>query len=102
MDGPNLVLDPAQIRSDARSGKLSVEQLLDILDKFQQTIRRLEADKRRLLQRLAQYEPETASAATSGAANQPTANASYGVAAETNGVKAGVGARNRRAARRRN
>jgi len=82
MDGPNLVLDPAQIRSDARSGKLSVEQLLDILDKFQQTIRRLEADKRRLLQRLAQYEPETASAATSGAANQPTANASYGVAAE--------------------
>ena len=38
MDGPNLVLDFAQIRSDARSGKLSIEDLLDVLDKFQQTI----------------------------------------------------------------
>lgn len=54
MDGPNLVLDLAQIRRDARSGKLSVEQLLDLLDQAQQTIRRLEADKRRLAQRLAQ------------------------------------------------
>jgi hypothetical protein len=54
MDGPNLVLDLAQVRNDARSGKLSVEQLLDIFDQLQQTIRRLEADKRRLSQRLAQ------------------------------------------------
>jgi transposase len=78
MDGPNLVLDFAQVRNDARSGKLAIEQLLDILDKLQQTIRRLEADKRRLTQRLASYEPE----ATSPTANQPMANASYSVDAE--------------------
>jgi transposase len=80
MDGPNLVLDLGQIRRDARSGKLSVEQLLDLLDKAQQTIRRLEADKRRLAQRLAQYEPEAASANPN--ANPPEANASYSLDAE--------------------
>jgi hypothetical protein len=78
MDGPNLVLDLGQIRCDARSGKLSVEQLLDIIETLQQTIRRLEADKRRLTQRLAQYEPEAAS----GPANQPSPNSPYSVDAE--------------------
>src|SRR5450755_4268039 len=80
MDGPNLVLDLAQVRNDARSGKLSVEQLLDIFDQLQQTIRRLEADKRRLNQRLAQYEPASASANTN--TNPPKPNASYSVDAE--------------------
>ena len=78
MDGPNLALDLGQIFSDARSGKLSVERLLDIIEKLQQTIRRLEADKRRLTQRLAQYEPE----ATPAVANPSTPNASYSVDAE--------------------
>jgi len=82
MDGPHLVLDLAQIRSDARSGTLSVEQLLDIIDKAHQTIRRLEADKRRLTQRLAQYEPVATSESTSPAANPPTANGSYSLDAE--------------------
>jgi transposase len=82
MDGPHLVLYLAQIRSDARSGKLSVEQLLDIIDKAHQTIRRLEADKRRLTQRLAQYEPVATSESTSPAANPPTANGSYSLDAE--------------------
>src|SRR6266478_1010446 len=84
MDGPNLVLDLAQIRSDARSGKLSVEQLLDLLDQAHQTIRRLEADKRRLGQRLAQYEPEAAaeSASSNANTNPPTPNASYSLDAE--------------------
>src|SRR5260370_29337932 len=81
MDGPNLVLDLAQIRSDARSGKLSIEQLLDIIENSQQTIQRLEVDKRRLTQRLAQYEPEAARESTS-ATNPPTPNASYSVDAE--------------------
>jgi transposase len=63
-------------------GKLSVEQLLGVFDKLQQTIRRLEADKRRLTERLAQYEPEAARAATSPNANPPTPNASYSVDAE--------------------
>jgi len=84
MDGPNLVLDLAQIRRDARSGKISVEQLLDHLDQAQQTIRRLEADKRRLAQRLAQYEPDAAAASTASNnnTNPPTANASYSLDAE--------------------
>src|ERR1700689_4443236 len=82
MDGPNLVLDLGQIRCDARSGKLSVEQLLDIIERAQQTIQRLEADKRRLTQRLAQYEPGAASEATCAAANPPTPNGSYSVDAE--------------------
>jgi hypothetical protein len=88
MDGPNLVLDLAQIRRDARSGKISVEQLLDLLDQAQQTIRRLEADKRRLGQRLAQYEPEAAATSASSNTNTntntnpPTTNASYSLDAE--------------------
>jgi hypothetical protein len=82
MDGPNLVLDLAQIRRDARSGKLSVEQLLDLLDQAQQNIRRLEADKRRLAQRLAQYEPEAAPANPNTNTNPPTPNASYSLDAE--------------------
>jgi hypothetical protein len=79
MDGPNLVLDLAQVRSDARSGKLSIEQLLDIFDQLQQTIRRLETDKRRLTQRLAQYEPEATPAPTAPNTNPPTPNGSYSV-----------------------
>src|SRR5215210_2467898 len=77
MDGPNLVLDLAQVRSDARSGKLSIEQLLAIFDQLQLTIRRLETDKRRLTQRLAQYEPEATPAPTAPNTNPPTPNGSY-------------------------
>jgi hypothetical protein len=76
MDGPHLVVDLAQIRSDARSGKLSVEQLLDIIENLHRANRRLEADKRRLSQRLTQYEPEAANQPASDASNQPTATAS--------------------------
>ena len=91
MDGPHLLLDFAQVRSDARSGKLSVEQLLDILDKAHQTIRRLEADKRRLSQRLAQYEPVATSESTSPAVNPPTSNGSYSLDAEDNRRKKSPG-----------
>jgi hypothetical protein len=82
MDGPNLVLDFAQVCRDARSGKLSTEQLLDLLDQAQQTIRRLEADKRRLAQRLAQYEPQAVPEATAANSNPPTPNGAYSVDAE--------------------
>jgi hypothetical protein len=75
-DGPNLVLDFAQVCHDARQGTLSIEQLLDLLDKAQQTIRRLEADKRRLAQRLAQYEPAATAEATAANTNPPKPNAS--------------------------
>jgi transposase len=82
MDAPHLVVDFAQICSDARSGKLSVEQLLDIIEKLRQTNQRLEADKRRLTQRLAEYEPEAARAATSPGGDKQTPDASYSLEAE--------------------
>jgi transposase len=80
MAAPNLVLDLNQIRSDARSGKLSVEQLLDIIDKLQKTNQRLDADKSRLIQRLAQYEPDAARTATPP--EDKTPHASFSVDAE--------------------
>ena len=87
MDVPNLVIDLRQLRSDALCGHLSVEQLLDIIDRQQQTVNRLQADRQRLMQRLAQYEPETKTETqtpTANAANTNTnANASYSVDAET-------------------
>lgn len=79
---PNLVLDLAQIRSDARSGKLSVEQLLDIIEQQQQSIKRIEADKRRLTERLRQYEPEAAREANAPATNPPNRSESYSLNAE--------------------
>jgi transposase len=82
MAAPNLVLDLKQIRSDARSGKLSVEQLLDIIEKLQQANQRLDGDKRRLIQRLAQYEPEVARTKTSPEDKEQTPDTSYSVDAE--------------------
>ena len=81
MDGPNFILDLAQIRSDARSGKLSVEHLLDIIEQQQKTIKRIDTDKRRLTERLLQYEPDVAVEAKAPEANaQP--GASYSLDAE--------------------
>jgi transposase len=79
---PNLVLDLKEIRREARSGKLSVEQLLDIIEDFAQRNQRLEADKRRLIQRLAQYEPDAARSTTPPENQEPTPDASYSVDAE--------------------
>lgn len=85
MDAPNLVLDLAQIRSDARSGKLPVEKLVDIIEQQQHTIKRLGADKHRLTERLKLYEPEVTSAANvpdATATNKPNGNESYSLNAE--------------------
>jgi transposase len=83
MDGPNLVLDLRQIRSDARSGRLSTEQLLDLIEREQQTNQQLRADVRRLTQRLAQYEPPAKNEASTNPANPQPPTASYSVDAET-------------------
>jgi transposase len=58
MDSAKLVIDFRQLRRDAREGRVSVEQLLDIIEKQQHTIRRLETTVERFTTRLAQYEPE--------------------------------------------
>jgi transposase len=83
MDVPNLVLDIGQIRRDARNGRLSVEQLLDIIEKQQQTIKRMAGNERRLTERLTQYEPQVPREATANQTNPKTPATSYSVDAET-------------------
>jgi uncharacterized coiled-coil protein SlyX len=51
-------MDARQAKTEFQDGRLSIEQLLDLLDKQQRTIKRLEAEIDRLKQRLGQYEPE--------------------------------------------
>lgn len=61
MDGPHLVLDPKKIRADALHGKLSVLDLVEIIERQHKSARRLhtrlQAQIRTLEERLAQYEP---------------------------------------------
>jgi transposase len=83
MDVPNLVLDIGQIRRDALNGRLSVAQLVDIIEKQQQTIKRQAANEHRLLERLKQYEPQASRETTANQANSNTPTASYSLEAET-------------------
>jgi len=83
MESPNLVLDLGQIRRDARNGRLSVDQLVDIIEQQQQTIKRLTTNERRLLERLTQYEPQAASETTTKQATTDTPTAAYSVDAES-------------------
>jgi hypothetical protein len=94
MGTPNLVLDLARIRSDAHNGTLSVDYLIDIIEQQQHRIKRLEADKRQLAERLAKYEPE---AAPRPDTNEPqNRNASYSVEAEEKRRQQRSGRRRRR------
>jgi transposase len=85
MEMPDIVaIDTRQIRTDALAGKLSVKQLLDIIDKQQLTFQRLEAKTKRLIERLAQYEPEIRDETGSRRfADQPQPALSYSLDAET-------------------
>ena len=51
-------MNAREARTEFRMERLTVEQLFDLLEKQEKTIRRLEAEVDRLKQRLAQYEPE--------------------------------------------
>lgn len=73
MDIP-VVLDLRQLRKDAENGRVSLDYLLGIIERQQQTIQRLQGDGQRLKERLAQYEPATA------AEHQATAGADAGSA----------------------
>jgi transposase len=57
-------MDGRQAKREFESGRLSIEQLLEALDRQQRTIQRLTAEVERLKQRLAQYEPEVSGEAT--------------------------------------
>jgi len=77
-----LGIDVAEVRTAALSGRLSVEQLLAIIDKQQQTIQWLNRNVQRLTERLAQYEPEVRREAANHATDSETPSASYSVDAE--------------------
>jgi transposase len=53
-----LGIDVNQLRRAVRNGEVSVEELLDVIDKQQQTIQGLRRDIQRLQERLAPYEPD--------------------------------------------
>jgi uncharacterized coiled-coil protein SlyX len=52
-------MDVREARREFQKGQLTAEQLLDLLEQQDKTIRRLQAELDRLKQRLAQYEPES-------------------------------------------
>jgi uncharacterized coiled-coil protein SlyX len=76
-------MDLRQLHTEARDGRLTVEQLLEVVEQQQQTIQRLQADVRRLTERLAQYEPEVRGETTSGESGSGVPSASYSVDAES-------------------
>jgi hypothetical protein len=80
---PNVSLEIGQLRRDARNGRLLIEQLLDIIEDLQKTLRREKATNHRLTERLAQYEPEAKPEGTNPASATETPSASYSLDAET-------------------
>jgi hypothetical protein len=76
------IIDVRQVRTAALNGQISVEQLLDIIDKQQQTIQRREREVQRLTERLAQYEPEVRREASNHASASQKPTARYSVDAE--------------------
>ena len=51
-------MEASEARTEFQKGRLSVDQLLDLVEEQQRTIRRLQAELVRVKARLAQYEPE--------------------------------------------
>src|SRR5476651_1230281 len=54
-------IDVQQLRRDAHRGEVSVDQLLDVIDKQQHGMQGMRREIQRLRDRLAQYEPEVRS-----------------------------------------
>jgi len=75
-------IDVRQLRRDALNGQISIEQLLDIIDKQQQTIQGLRREQQCLLERLAPYEPEVRREGSSAKPTTETPSPSYGLDAE--------------------
>ena len=78
---PLLCTDVPQLRRDAHEGRVSLEQLLDLIDKQLQTIQGFRRENQHLRERLAAYEPEVRDAT----ATQPTterSTSSYSLDAE--------------------
>jgi hypothetical protein len=67
-------MDVWQLRVGVRDGRLSVDRLLDTIDKLDQTVKRLQAQ----LDRPAQYEPEVARETRSSASQTPPPSSNVG------------------------
>ncbi len=75
-------IDLRQLRRDALDGQVSVEQLLDLIDKQRQTIHGLRRENQRLQQRLTQYEPEVGGVGSAAQSPAATPTPSYSLDAE--------------------
>jgi transposase len=75
-------MDAREARTDFQAGRLSAEQLLDLLERQERLVQHLHKELQRLKQRLAQYEPEILREPTPTQADAPTPTASYSVDAE--------------------
>ena len=53
-------MEAREAKSEFRKGRLTVEQLLDVVERQERLIQRLTAEVKRLRERLAKYEPEVA------------------------------------------
>jgi transposase len=77
-----VAIDVRQLRRDALDGQVSVEQLLDLIEKQQQTIQGLRRENQRLQERLAQYEPEVCNARSAAKPSAETPAPCYSLEAE--------------------
>src|SRR5439155_202191 len=75
-------MDAREASKDFEAGRLSTEQLLDLIQRQERLIQHLHAEVQRLKQRLAQYEPEVLREPTPIQADPPSPSASYSVDAE--------------------
>ena len=75
-------MDAREARKEVEAGRLSAEQLLQLLQRQERLIQHLHAEIQRLKQRLAQYEPEALQDSNPTPADPPTPSASYSLDAE--------------------
>jgi transposase len=78
----SLDFDLRQLRQEALRGQVPVEQLLDLIDKLQQTIHHVRRENQRLQDRLATYEPEVRREGSSTTSAVETPSSSYSLDAE--------------------
>src|SRR5436305_1655919 len=75
-------MNAGEAKKAFQAGRLPAEQLLDLLERQEHLIQRLQAEVERLRRRLAQYEPEVRQEATPRERDGPTPSASYSLDAE--------------------
>ncbi len=77
-------MDVRGLKRDVRRGAVSLEQLLEAVEKLARDVRRLEAENSRLRQRLARYEPDVLqeSSGEDESSEQPERSVRYSVADE--------------------